>query len=57
MSLETSQWAERYSNGWLRRLFFDAMLEAGYDRSFDELPRYQGRSYCMIAFFPGLFQP
>ena len=41
---ETSQWAERYSNGLVTPTIFDAMLEAGYDRSFDDLPRYQSRS-------------
>lgn len=41
---ETSQWAERYSNGLVTPTILDAMLEAGYDRNFDDLPRYQGSS-------------
>jgi thiamine biosynthesis lipoprotein len=51
---ETSQWAERYSNGLVTPTIFDAMLDAGYDRSFDELPRYQGRSQLYDRALPRL---
>jgi thiamine biosynthesis lipoprotein len=38
---QASVWAERFTNGLVTPTVHDAMLEAGYDKSFDELPRYQ----------------
>ncbi len=41
---EASQWAERFTNGLVTPTVLDAMLESGYDQSFDHLPRYQDQS-------------
>jgi len=51
---ETSQWAEAYSNGLVTPTVFDAMLEVGYDRDFDNLPRYQNH---LMMFAPVIPQP
>ncbi|MCJ7431955.1 MAG: FAD:protein FMN transferase [Anaerolineales bacterium] len=49
---ETSQWAERYSNGLVTPTIFDAILDAGYDRNFDDLPRYQNHSMSIAPVIP-----
>lgn len=38
---EASVWAERFTHGLVTPTVHDAMLEAGYDKSFDALSRYQ----------------
>lgn len=38
---QTASWADEYSNGLVTPTVLDSMLEAGYDRSFDILPREQ----------------
>jgi thiamine biosynthesis lipoprotein len=49
---EASQWAEQYSKGLVTPTVFDAMLEAGYDHSFDDLPRYQDHSMMIAPVIP-----
>jgi thiamine biosynthesis lipoprotein len=44
---ETSQWAEQFTNGLVTPTVLDAMLELGYDQSFDSLPRYQHQSFML----------
>jgi thiamine biosynthesis lipoprotein len=38
---QTVQWADQFTGGLVTPTVLDAVLEAGYDRSFDSLPRYQ----------------
>jgi thiamine biosynthesis lipoprotein len=42
---EASQWAEQFTNGLVTPTVFDALLESGYDQSFDGLPRNQHQSF------------
>lgn len=42
---EASQWAEQFTHGLVTPTVLDAMLESGYDQSFDNLPRYQHESF------------
>ncbi len=45
---ETSQWAEQFTHGLVTPTVYDAVLDAGYDRSFDILPRYQNSSFMPV---------
>jgi thiamine biosynthesis lipoprotein len=38
---QAAQWADQFTNGLVTPTVLDAMLEAGYDRPFDDLPRDQ----------------
>lgn len=51
---ETSQWAGRYTSGLVTPTVFDAMIESGYDQSFDSLPKYQNQSFLSA---PTMIQP
>ena len=52
---EASRWAERFTNGLVTPAIFDAMLDAGYDKSFDHLPRYQNHEMvCAPMMTPSL---
>lgn len=42
---EASIWAEQFTRGLVTPTIHDAMLEAGYDKSFEDLPRYQSQSF------------
>lgn len=49
---QTAQWADQITNGLVTPTVLDAVLEAGYDRSFEALPRYQFSS--SVASLPGI---
>ena len=38
---QTAKWAHQFTGGLVTPTVFDAMIDAGYDRPFDDLPRYQ----------------
>jgi thiamine biosynthesis lipoprotein len=38
---QSAQWADRFTGGLVTPTVLDAMLDSGYDRPFDVLPRYQ----------------
>jgi len=49
---EASQWAEQFTNGLVTPTVLDAMLESGYDQSFDSLPRYQNQNFIYSPVMP-----
>jgi FAD:protein FMN transferase len=41
---QTAKWAHQFTSGLVTPTVFDAIIDAGYDRPFDDLPRYQSAS-------------
>jgi thiamine biosynthesis lipoprotein len=41
---QTAQWAHQFTGGLVTPTILDAIIDAGYDRPFDDLPQYQSTS-------------